>query len=70
MNILTAEDPVEYEMEGVGQVQVKEAIGYTFEEALRSFLRQDPEVILVGEIRDKATVDIALKSCINWALSF
>ena len=45
MNILTAEDPVEYEMEGVGQVQVKEAIGYTFEEALRSFLRQDPEVI-------------------------
>ena len=45
MNILTAEDPVEYEMEGIGQVQVKEGIGYTFEEALRSFLRQDPEVI-------------------------
>ena len=70
MNILTAEDPVEYEMEGVGQVQVKEAIGYTFEEALRSFLRQDPEVILVGEIRDKATVDIALKAALTGHLVF
>ena len=70
MNILTAEDHVEYEMEGVGQVQVKEAIGYTFEEALRSFLRQDPEVILVGEIRDKATVDIALKAALTGHLVF
>jgi type IV pilus assembly protein PilB len=70
MNILKAEDPVEYEMEGVGQVQVKEAIGYTFEEALRSFLRQDPEVILVGEIRDKATVDIALKAALTGHLVF
>ena len=70
MNILTAEDPVEYEMDGVGQVQVKEAIGYTFEEALRSFLRQDPEVILVGEIRDKATVDIALKAALTGHLVF
>ena len=70
LNILTAEDPVEYEMEGVGQVQVKESIGYTFEEALRSFLRQDPEVILVGEIRDKATVDIALKAALTGHLVF
>ena len=70
MNILTAEDPVEYEMEGIGQVQVKESIGYTFEEALRSFLRQDPEVILVGEIRDKATVDIALKAALTGHLVF
>ena len=70
MNILTAEDPVEYEMEGVGQVQIKESIGYTFEEALRSFLRQDPEVILVGEIRDKATVDIALKAALTGHLVF
>ena len=70
MNILTAEDPVEYEMQGIGQVQVKEAIGYTFEEALRSFLRQDPEVILVGEIRDKATVDIALKAALTGHLVF
>ena len=70
MNILTAEDPVEYELEGVGQVQIKETIGYTFEEALRSFLRQDPEVILVGEIRDKATVDIALKASLTGHLVF
>jgi type IV pilus assembly protein PilB len=70
MNILTAEDPVEYEMDGVGQVQIKEAIGFTFEEALRSFLRQDPEVILVGEIRDKATVDIALKASLTGHLVF
>ena len=70
MNILTAEDPVEYELEGVGQVQVKEAIDFTFESALRSFLRQDPEVILVGEIRDKATVDIALKASLTGHLVF
>ena len=70
MNILTAEDPVEYELEGVGQVQVREDIGYTFEKALRSFLRQDPEVILVGEIRDKATVDIALKAALTGHLVF
>ena len=70
MNILTAEDPVEYELEGVGQVQVREDIGYTFASALRSFLRQDPEVILVGEIRDKDTVDIALKAALTGHLVF
>ena len=70
LNILTAEDPVEYELEGVGQVQVREDIGYTFESALRSFLRQDPEVILVGEIREKATVDIALKAALTGHLVF
>lgn len=70
MNILTAEDPVEYELEGIGQVQVRDDIGYTFESALRSFLRQDPEVILVGEIRDKATVDIALKAALTGHLVF
>ena len=70
MNILTAEDPVEYEMDGIGQVQIKESIDFTFEEALRSFLRQDPEVILVGEIRDKATVDIALKAALTGHLVF
>ena len=70
MNILTAEDPVEYELDGVGQVQVKESIGYGFEEALRSFLRQDPEVILVGEIRDQATVEIALKASLTGHLVF
>ena len=70
MNILTAEDPVEYELDGVGQVQVKESIGFGFEESLRSFLRQDPEVILVGEIRDQATVEIALKASLTGHLVF
>lgn len=64
-NILTAEDPVEYQMLGIGQVQVKEEIGLTFSAALRSFLRQDPEVILVGEIRDRETVDIAIKAALT-----
>jgi len=70
MNILTAEDPVEYEMEGIGQVQVRDDIGYTFATALRSFLRQDPEVILVGEIRDHDTVEIALKAALTGHLVF
>ena len=70
LNILTAEDPVEYEMEGIAQVQVREDIGYTFATALRSFLRQDPEVILIGEIRDKDTVDIALKAALTGHLVF
>ncbi len=65
LNILTAEDPVEYQMEGVGQVQIKEEIGLTFASVLRSFLRQDPDVILVGEIRDKETVDIAIKAALT-----
>lgn len=65
MNILTAEDPVEYTMEGIGQIQANEGIGLTFASILRAFLRQDPEVILVGEIRDKETVDIAIKAAIT-----
>lgn len=65
VNILTAEDPVEYDLRGVGQVQVKESIGFTFASALRSFLRQDPEVIMVGEIRDKETADIAIKASLT-----
>lgn len=69
-NILTAEDPIEYDMEGIGQVSVKEEIGLTFAQTLRSFLRQDPEVILVGEIRDKETVDIALKASLTGHLVF
>lgn len=70
VNILTAEDPVEYEMDGIAQVQVRDDIGYTFATALRSFLRQDPEVILIGEIRDKDTVDIALKAALTGHLVF
>ena len=65
INILTAEDPVEYNLDGIAQVHVKEKIGLTFAAALRSFLRQDPEVILVGEIRDKETVDIAIKAALT-----
>jgi type IV pilus assembly protein PilB len=65
VNILTAEDPVEFTLEGVGQVHVKEDIGLGFSQALRSFLRQDPEVILVGEIRDKDTADISIKAALT-----
>ena len=70
LNILTAEDPVEYELDGVGQVQIKDDIGYDFQRALRSFLRQDPEIILVGEMRDKETVDIGLKAALTGHLVF
>ena len=70
LNILTAEDPVEYELDGVGQVQIKDDIGFTFAKALRSFLRQDPEIILVGEMRDKETVDIGLKAALTGHLVF
>ncbi len=65
VNILTAEDPVEFDLHGVGQVLIKDSIGLTFAEALRSFLRQDPEVIMVGEIRDKDTSDIAIKAALT-----
>ena len=65
VNILTAEDPVEFELEGVGQVRVREDIGLSFSAVLRSFLRQDPEMIMVGEIRDKETCDIAVKAALT-----
>lgn len=65
LNIMTAEDPVEYYLEGIGQVQANEKIGLTFSSILRAFLRQDPEVILVGEIRDQETVDIAVKAALT-----
>jgi type IV pilus assembly protein PilB len=70
LNILTAEDPVEYELDGVAQVQIRDDIGYDFSRALRSFLRQDPEIILVGEMRDKETVDIGLKAALTGHLVF
>lgn len=60
VNILTAEDPVEYEIAGIHQVPVQAKIGLTFASALRAFLRQDPDVIMVGEIRDKETAEIAM----------
>lgn len=65
VNILTAEDPVEYSINGIGQVQIRDDIGLTFAAALRSFLRQDPEIILVGEIRDAETADIATKAALT-----
>ena len=65
INILTAEDPVEYYLEGAGQVQANEKIGLSFSSILRAFLRQDPEVILVGEIRDAETIDIAIKAALT-----
>ncbi|GLR70876.1 GspE/PulE family protein [Agaribacter marinus] len=63
--IVTVEDPVEFQVEGVTQVQAKPEIGYTFAKALRTFLRQDPDVIMVGEIRDKETADIAVQSSLT-----
>jgi type IV pilus assembly protein PilB len=65
VNISTAEDPVEYSLGGVNQVQVHEEIGLTFASCLRSFLRQDPDIILVGEIRDYETAEIAIKSALT-----
>jgi len=64
-NILTAEDPVEFQLHGVNQVQMKESIGLNFAAALRAFLRQDPNIILVGEIRDFETAEIAIKASLT-----
>jgi type IV pilus assembly protein PilB len=64
-NIMTAEDPVEYNLVGVNQVQMKESIGLNFATALRSFLRQDPNIILVGEVRDFETAEIAVKAALT-----
>ncbi|MFA6217208.1 MAG: ATPase, T2SS/T4P/T4SS family [Candidatus Omnitrophota bacterium] len=64
-NIVTIEDPVEYKLDGINQVQVKPEIGLTFSSALRSFLRQDPNVILVGEVRDLETAEICIRSALT-----
>ncbi len=65
VNIMTAEDPVEYNFPGINQVHVREDIGLTFASALRSFLRQDPDIIMVGEIRDYETAEIAVKAALT-----
>jgi type IV pilus assembly protein PilB len=70
INIMTAEDPVEYNLKGVNQVQVNEEIGRTFAAALRSFLRQDPDVILVGETRDLETAQIGIRAALTGHLVF
>jgi len=64
-NIMTIEDPVEYQLYGINQVQVHPDIGLTFAEGLRSFLRQDPDIIMVGEIRDKETAEVAVKAALT-----
>ncbi|MBI4348785.1 MAG: Flp pilus assembly complex ATPase component TadA [Elusimicrobia bacterium] len=70
VNILTAEDPIEYRLKGATQAQIRPAIGLTFETALRAFLRQDPDIMLIGEIRDKETAEIAVKASITGHLVF
>ena len=64
-NITTVEDPVEYRLAGINQIQVKPEIGLDFAESLRAILRQDPDIILIGEIRDKETIDIAIKASLT-----
>lgn len=65
IKIITVEDPVEYQLEGISQIQVKSSIDYTFSNALRSILRQDPDVIMIGEIRDSETAEIAIQSSLT-----
>jgi general secretion pathway protein E len=70
INIITIEDPVEYQMEGIGQIQVNPKINLTFANGLRSIVRQDPDVILVGEIRDRETAEIAIQAALTGHLVF
>lgn len=69
-NILTIEDPVEYQLDGIGQMQVQENIGLSFAKGLRSILRQDPDVVLIGEIRDRETAEIAVQAALTGHLVF
>lgn len=64
-NIVTVEDPIEYTLEGINQVQLKEDIGLTFSSVLRTFLRQDPDIIMLGEIRDKETAEMAIRASLT-----
>ncbi len=70
MNIITIEDPIEYQIEGIGQIQVNPKINLTFSNGLRSIVRQDPDVILVGEIRDRETAEIAIQSALTGHMVF
>lgn len=70
INIVTLEDPVEYKMDGVNQIQVNNDVGLTFSSGLRSILRQDPDVVMVGEIRDKETADLAVQAALTGHLVF
>ncbi|MGD8982120.1 MAG: ATPase, T2SS/T4P/T4SS family, partial [Desulfobacterales bacterium] len=70
INIITVEDPIEYQIQGINQIQVNPKINLTFASGLRSIVRQDPDVILVGEIRDKETAEIAVQSALTGHLVF
>ena len=70
INIVTLEDPVEYKMDGVNQIQVNADVGLTFATGLRSILRQDPDVVMVGEIRDKETAELAVQAALTGHLVF
>jgi general secretion pathway protein E len=70
LNILTVEDPVEYQLKGIGQMAISPKIGLSFAQGLRAFLRQDPDVIMVGEIRDKETAEIAIQASLTGHLVF
>ncbi|HEY5667872.1 MAG TPA: GspE/PulE family protein, partial [Candidatus Saccharimonadales bacterium] len=70
INIVTLEDPVEYKMEGINQIQVNADVGLTFANGLRSILRQDPDVVMVGEIRDKETAELAVQAALTGHLVF
>jgi type II secretory ATPase GspE/PulE/Tfp pilus assembly ATPase PilB-like protein len=70
VRIMTAEDPIEYHMAGINQVQMQSEIGMTFARALRAFLRQDPDIIMVGEIRDKETAEIAINASLTGHMVF
>src|SRR5690606_20473619 len=70
INIVTLEDPVEYKVNGINQIQVNNDVGLTFASGLRSILRQDPNVIMVGEIRDKETAQLAVQAALTGHLVF
>ncbi len=70
LNILTVEDPIEYQLEGIGQMQVNPKIGFTFATGLRAILRQDPDVVMVGEIRDSETAEISIQASLTGHLVF
>jgi general secretion pathway protein E/type IV pilus assembly protein PilB len=70
VNIMTVEDPIEYTLDGINQVQVKDDIGFSFAAALRTFLRQDPDIIMLGEIRDKESAQMAIRAALTGHLVF
>ena len=67
---MTVEDPVEYQLSGINQIQVNSQVGLTFASGLRSILRQDPDIVMIGEIRDQETAEIAISASLTGHLSF